>query len=196
MRSAASIFADPIMFDADHERTIEAIELAAEVARADKGMLGVRRSDAVWYALREAMETLRRLPDREAGWLYCQRSLWPEFAHDHEDKVEAYATMLERVKIGELPVEALAPRRPPVSPKAVSRMELVFGWNAYVVSKYRRRDWRILCMSANGTPAGSVARISHCSKRTVYDRRELQTAAIARGLLGRYPDVFPNDLIA
>ena len=150
-----------------------------------------RRSDLVWYSVKEAMETLNRLPDREAGWLYAMRSAWPAFAHDHEDKLVQWEAMLERMKIGEIPKET-PPAFVPPSPKAISRMERVLEWHRYLHGDRKSRDWKIVCLLGMGCKAGYVAKVAKCSKRSVYDRRELQTIYMAKGLAEAYgSEIFP-----
>lgn len=165
----------------EQDRLRQLLAIAREAAMADSDTLP-RRGDVVWYGLREAMDTLNRLPDREAGWLYCLSNAWPEILHDHEDRIEAYETMLERVRIGEMPVDMLQIRRPPPSAQAISRMELVFGWHVFLVGRTRRRDWKIICQLAAGWRAAKVAASNRVSRRTVWDRRELQCAVIAKQL--------------
>jgi hypothetical protein len=173
------------------DRVREILTVGAEAAFADSDV-PPRPGDVVWYALREGMDTLRRLPDREVGWLYSQHGVWPEFAHDEAERLEAYETMLARIKIGEEPVEALAIRRPPPSARAISRMERVFEWHRYLTGSHRRRDWRVLCQLASGTPAVVVGRNNRLHRNSVYDRREVQAASIARGLAVDFGEgIFP-----
>jgi hypothetical protein len=101
--------------------------------------------------------------------------------------------MLARIKIGEEPYDALQVRSPPSSARAISRMEYVFGWHRHLVGKQRRRDWKIVCLLASGHAARRVAKVNHCSPRTVWDRRELQTTVIANGLRAEFGEgIFPD----
>lgn len=175
----------------EEDRVRDILVVASEMALADSN-IPPRPGDVVWAALKESMTTLRRLPDREVGWLYSQHGIWPEFARDEVERLEAYETMLARIKIGEEPVEALAVRRPPPSARAISRMERVFEWHRYLTGAQRRRDWRVLCQLAGGTPAAVVGRNNRLHRNSVYDRREVQAGAIARGLAADFgAAVFP-----
>lgn len=175
------------------DRLVEILDIGAQAALADSDV-PPRPGDVVWYAIREAMDTLRRLPDREAGWLYALRGAFPEVALDHKDALEAFETMVQRLALGEVAAEDVEVRRPP-SPKAISRMEVIFGWHRYLRGKAKRRDWKILGLLGSGMAAARVAKIAHCSTRTVFFQRETQCAAIAHSLrLEHGGDIFPAGL--
>jgi len=60
--------------------------------------------DAVW--------TLRRLPDKEAGLLYCRGILWPEFARDYGQDIDyTMNTVLARKRVQPTPrqIDAMQP---------------------------------------------------------------------------------------
>lgn len=181
----------PSVFECDRVR--EAISLGMEQARALEMGSPARYADGVWHAIEGAMETLKRLPDREAGWLYTLRGAWPQVAYDESERIEHYEMMLERCKIGEAPIELKIGRTPPNS-RAISRMELIFdlqtGWHRFLRGRKNPRDWRVLCQLAMRMPVGVIARDNHLSKRSVYDIREKQCEQVAVGLQGFYPDAF------
>lgn len=168
----------------EEDRIVEIVDLARQAALADSDV-PPRPGDVIWYAIREAMDTLGRLPDREAGWLYALRGSHPEVALDHREQLEAFETMVQRLRMGEVAYEEIDVRRPP-SPKAISRMEVVFDWHRHLKGKARRRDWKILGLLGSGMPAARVAKIVRTSRQTVYFQRESQCAMIAKAIADDY----------
>lgn len=174
---------------------VQALHIALLVGRTELKE-PPRPGDIVWFAIREAMATLNRLPDREAGWLYTFRCTHPEIMHDQADKIEAYETMLERVRIGEEPVAVLVPRAPPPTAQAISRMEAVLTWGALMKPTGRkgnpRRDWKIITQLAAGMKGPKVAAINKVSRQYVWERKEFQCGMLARALVEKYGEVFPS----
>lgn len=187
------------IFD-EFDKTRETLDLSFAQAKVDGDRtMAVRRGDCVWYALKEAMHTLSRLPDKEAGWLYSQRSTMPEVAQDYGDKLVAFLAAKDRIERGELPMDALAIRRAPPSARAITRMDTVFDWWKHLKGNKRIRDWKILCLLASGQRASDIAKLTRCSPRTVYERREFQCGVIALGLEDRFAKIgacFPDALYA
>lgn len=171
------------------DRVRECIEIGYEKAKILEMGGKPKPGDAVWFAIQGAMETLHRLPDREAGWLYSQRSCWPEIAHDHVDKLDAYVAELDRLKMGEGDTR-VSMRTPPPSPKAIARMELIFdlhtGWHRYLKGRNKPRDWKVICRLCQGQRVAAIASEARCDKRTVYDIRSRQLEHIAVGLRGDF----------
>ena len=138
-------------------------------------------------AFKEAMETLNKLPDREAGWIYCTKSLWPAHAHDREDAKEAYRALLERIQKGEESPDVLLPRKLPTA-KAVARMDACWELWRFMKTRDRRKAWISLCRLAEGRlPAAQIAKIAGCSRRTVYELKDAECAAIAKQLVHLMP---------
>lgn len=79
--------------------------------------------DLVVYRLREAWDTLRRLPER--CFPAPLTSSWPEVVRDWR---EAYGYTAERVRLA----------RP--SPQAIDRMQETIGWFSFVASQPKRTD--------------------------------------------------------
>jgi hypothetical protein len=164
----------------DYEPLRPAFKEAVKVLLAD-GAEAVTPADLVFCVLRQAMDTLRRMPDREAAWLYGQRGFWPEITHNYAERFAAYEQEMQAVMSGE--VSGDSQRKIAASPQAIQRMHLVFDLFPYlIVGTKRRRDYRILCGLAGGTPAPRLARESACSVRAVWDRKLFQVNAIAKKL--------------
>lgn len=163
---------------------IEAALRAGEALLVADGVFEPKLVEIVWRLFEEAAATLRRLPDREVNWLRsCDRAAWPSIAHDAAEASEAFATMVERVRLGEEPVESLMPQTETPTAQAIDRVWLVAEWRELLVGRNHVRDWRILWLVADGRiPVAKIAFRSHCSRRTVYNVKDMQVAAIARKL--------------
>jgi hypothetical protein len=146
----------------------------------------------VMAVLTEAMETLRRMPDREAAWLFGQRSLWPDIVHDYQERLEAYQEDLKRWMSGEDLAGELR-RRMPAGQAQIKRMYVVFDdFPLLMVGREKRRDYRILCGLASGKGFRRVALEARCSKSAIENFRDLQLTAIANKL--RYVMPTESDL--
>lgn len=173
--------------DIDHKHVMRRALLDAAATLIANNEDGVTPSKMVLRVIAEAMETLRRLPDPEAAWLYSQRSLWPEVVRSYEEKIEAYYQELNSW----LREPGVADRRRmPASPEQIRRMYVVFDNVPYLlVGRDPRRDYRILCGIASGKSAARVAKEVHVSKRSVFNYLDMQLQAIASALR----DVMPDD---
>lgn len=142
----------------------------------------------VLRVLTEAMDTLRRMKDREAAWLYGQRTLWPDIKRTYEERLEAYNEDIKRWISGEDWAEEMK-RKTPASPLQIKRMYVIFDSFPYlIVGKDRRRDYRIVCGIAAGKSVRRVAVEARVSRGSVCNYRDLQFEAIARKL----EDVMPT----
>lgn len=167
----------------------EALKVARDVLIADGRE--ATPSAIVFRALVEAMETLKRLPDPEAGWLYSVRTMWPEVRGDYGDKVESYKSMLERIMLGIESPDALHGRPPRPSPVQIARMEAVTEqFPKYLQGRNRRRDWQILVGYARDLPVKANARIARCHPETCRLQKNLQTGRIAAHYERLFPGVF------
>lgn len=165
----------------DHLRVGLRLAMATAVA-IDSEPETLRPADFVFGLFKEAMETLNKLPDRESGWLYCNRSLWPAEAYDNQDALVAYLTMLERIRTGEESADILVPKKLP-SAKAIGRMEATFELWRFLRTRDKRKAWVSICRLAEGRlPTKRIAKLLHCSTRTVYDLKNAEVAAIAHSL--------------
>jgi Domain of unknown function (DUF6362) len=146
-----------------------AIAAGLEGAR-ETGGSAPRLRDAVWTLLLEAGDTLRRLPNRERGWLTAaSRSHWPDYLRSAAE---------------ELAGGAAAARTAPAQPAAIDRLDTVLAWLAYVGGPRQQRDQAILFGLACGVKVAALRQRFGCGRRTVYDARD---RAIAR-ICGRLRD--------
>lgn len=146
------------------------LELAAKAGHPDP-----RLGDAVWELILEAMETLRRLPDREIGWLKsAERSHMPDMIRK---LVEEFGAEVEHIAMGEGPRETVVHPGPP-SKGAIDRAEIVLNdwYQLGGSSRKARRNAQTLYLLAAGVPPRIVARITKVNGRhyrnTLYSRRD------------------------
>lgn len=144
-------------------------------------------ADIIWRLFREGADTLRRLPDRERGWLASgNRTAWPDIVFDAEDKRQAqeqFDVELSRVQSGQDPVEAVRLREGPPDRAAIGRVDIISGWHRHLAGNNRRRDWKILWLLASDRiSARVVAKECRCSPRTVWNVREWQCRVLAERL--------------
>lgn len=125
---------------------------------------------AVWELMREAADTLRRLPDREWGWLAsCSRAAWPEVMQEQADRFAAAVAQggWEKVRV----------RMGPPTRDAIGRMDTLFRLMRAVP---RPVDCRRAFLLAEGVPAHAIAKATHCSRRTVFNARDRVVDLIAQ----------------
>jgi hypothetical protein len=133
---------------------VEGLRLARAAGRADPTL-----RDAVWELLLEAGDTLRRLPNRERGWLTAaSRAHWP----DHLRDVAAES----------------ASRLPAASGEAIDRLDSVLVWLPQAAGANPRRDLAVLFGLACGVRVAVLRRSLGCGRRTVYDVRDRGMARI------------------
>lgn len=182
--SAAPRFAQVAVETLILSQKTEAALRAGEALLIAEGIERPKLFEIVFALIVEASATLRAMPDKERTWLSsCDRSGWPSMVQDPQDAREAFAVLAERVRLGEESAEALSSRRDKPSAQAIDRVWLVTDWRRLLVGKNRIRDWRILWLLADGrVTAKKIAARSHCSARTIYNVKELQTLAISTGL--------------
>lgn len=150
------------------ERQQRALEHGYRLA-VENGIKQPEMADAVWELMIEAAATLRRLPDRESGWLRAaDRSHWPEIVRRI---AEQYEIAVERVKDGMDPYDAPRARvRPDL--QQIDRMDVVFGWmSAMGAPGRKRRDIQVVFDLANGVPVRIIRMRHRCGRSTVYDIR-------------------------
>jgi hypothetical protein len=170
-----------------------ALRLAFEELVQD-GVLPIQRHMIVFRALEDAMETLRKLPDREARWLKGHGS-WPSLvpADDHvkADMPTQLIAILAGVlaETGEEDERAL--RRANASREEVSRMEIILEvLRESLVGQKRRRDWKVLCFTALGKGQRFVARAARTSTDSVRKIKHVQTLALGKALADFMPIEF------
>lgn len=120
--------------------------------------------DAVWELLLEAGDTLRRLPNRELGWLTAaSRVHWPDYLCSAAGDDAA----------------AAVPIRPsPASGEAIDRLDTVLLWLHHAAGSNPKRDVAVLFGLACGVKVASLRRRLGCGRRTVYDVRDRGIARI------------------
>ena len=174
------------------QSTPEAGKLRQAFARAHHELMAdgaerIRPEDIIFQALTEAMGTLHKLPDREAGWLYCSRSGWPDVAEEDDDRLVAYYTTLERIRLGQESADIFIISEK-ATPASVTRMEVLFEvLPKYLVGARKADDWKILCRLAAGQTGAKIAKALRCSRQTVCYRRNLQLSALAKALVHYIP---------
>jgi len=145
------------------------IEGLARARLAGRDAPGLR--DAVWELLLEAGDTLRRLPDRERGWLTAAtRAHWPDYLRDGVEEAGAAAPRV---------------RRAPASGEAIDRLDTVLAWLLQAAGSDPKRDITILFGLACGVKVAFLRRHLGCGRRTVYDVRDRGIARICGWLRSR-----------
>lgn len=149
---------------AGERRRLEAAVAAGLEQARENGCSAPKLRDAVWALLLEAADTLRRLPNRERGWLTAaSRSHWPDYLRSAAE---------------ELAGGAAAARTAPAPPAAVDRLDTVLAWLPYAGGARPQRDQGILFGLACGAKVAGLQRRFGCGRRTVYDVRDRAIARI------------------
>ncbi|NIA70233.1 hypothetical protein HBA54_16625 [Pelagibius litoralis] len=139
----------------------------AEEAGRDQPSL----KDAIWELLMEAADTLKRLPNRERGWLTAtSRAHWPEVVRDFD-------TGGSRSRVVRL-------RRAPASAEAIDRMDEVLQWLVHAGGAKPQRDVGVLFGLACGLKVMSLKQRYGCGRRTVYDIRDRSLLRLCKWLSG------------
>lgn len=138
----------------------EGLRLARSAGRSDPTL-----RDAVWELLLEAGDTLRRLPNREQGWLTAARAHWPDQLSGSGGDSRL--------------------RLPPARRDAIDRLDGVLLWLPQAAGSNPRRDLAILFGLACGVRVAVLRRSLGCGRRTVYDVRDRGIARICGWLRER-----------
>ena len=107
--------------------------------------------DAVRLWLEQAVDTLRRLPDRERTYIHGRASVWPDFVRKAS---ESYGYGETRARPG-------APEA-----AAIDNLGAVIGWLGLLPQTWRRIVWARAC----GIPASAIARRIGCHRGTIWRR--------------------------
>ena len=149
----------------------EGLCLARQAGRQDPTL-----RDAVWELLLEAGDTLRRLPNKERGWLTAaSRAHWPDYARSSAVELQS--------AIGGAAGER--PRLSPASTEAIDRLDTVLTWLPQAAGKQAKRDVAILFALACGLRVATLRRNLGCGRRTIYDVRDRGIARICGWLRAR-----------
>ena len=150
------------------------LALASAAGRATPGL-----RDAVWELLLEAGDTLKRLPDRERGWLTAAtRAQWPA---DLGDAVDAAAAAGAATRL----------RPGPPSAAAIDHLDTVLAWLPLAAgrdpkrAKRPKREIAVLFGLACGLRVAQLQRGLGCGRRTIYDLRDRGVARICGALRER-----------
>lgn len=109
----------------------------------------------IWRLLQDAVETLKRMPDRERGWLSsAARSAWPAVVHTSQERFEAEVHRLTDLKMSK--EEAPLPRLSITDPSAPRRMLTVLGWLRYMQGRNLVRDKSVIMELASGLGPSKV----------------------------------------
>lgn len=121
--------------------------------------------DGVWELLMEAADTLKRLPNREKGWLTASsRAHWPEMVREFDSGTRCRG--------------AGGPRLLPASAEAIDRMDEVLLWLAHAAGVKPQRDIGVLFGLACGVKVAFLRERYGCARRTVYDIRDRALARL------------------
>jgi hypothetical protein len=144
------------------------LQLAAAAGRAAPGL-----RDAVWELLLEAGDTLKRLPDRERGWLTAAtRAHWP-------------ACLGEAAGQAASPAEPTRLRPGPAGAEAIDHLDTVLTWLPLAAGRNPKRDVAVLFGLACGLRVAQLQRGLGCGRRTIYDLRDRGVARICGALRAR-----------
>ncbi len=134
----------------ENHRLETIIEHGFALAEAE-GKSGLQ--DAIWYLLVEACDTLKALPgERNLG--FSSTASWP--VDISIDWKEWFSMEIERLQDNVDPGAVNQMRRRITDPRAIDRAEIVMTWYRMIDTRNRRRDQRILFLSAWGLPAHKV----------------------------------------
>jgi hypothetical protein len=142
------------------------LKLAAAGGKAAPGL-----RDAAWELLLEAGDTLKRLPDRERGWLTAAaRAHWPGSLSDAVGQTAAADTT--RLRLG------------PASAEAIDHLDTVLNWLPLAAGRnpkrpnHANREVGVLFGLACGLRVARLQRGLGCGRRTIYDPRDRGLARI------------------
>lgn len=125
--------------------TVRLIDHGKMLAR-EAGMQDPTIRIAIWELLVEAASTLRRLPDREVGWLRAaERSGMPDYIRESD---EVFAVAVSKGGCYEAPRVRLGPP----DAAAIDRMDAVLGWLNFITGRDRRREIGVVFALASGIP--------------------------------------------
>ncbi|MGD1878946.1 MAG: DUF6362 family protein [Kiloniellaceae bacterium] len=152
---------------ADFGKIDAVVALGLQLAR-QAGIPAPTLRDAVWELLLEAGDTLRRLPNREHGWLTAaSRGHWPDYVRSAAEDFSA---------------DGAAGRRGPASAEAIDRLDAVLLWLPHAAGSNPKRDPKrdvaLLFALACGVKVVTLRRRFGCGRRTVYDARDRGIARI------------------
>jgi hypothetical protein len=166
----------------------KAIEAGMDLLRSEGYQVSFPESlpSIVWRLLREAADTLARLPDRERVWLLAaDRVAWPEVLHTAQEMYEAELQRLTDTRMSkeETPIRRLSI----TNPGAVSRMLVVLDWLQYVRARTEirvKRDKLVVLALAQGQSLKSVRRLmlGDRTDRAIYMVRSKVLSQIVGGL--------------
>ncbi|MGF1629616.1 MAG: hypothetical protein ACFCUT_09110 [Kiloniellaceae bacterium] len=150
---------------------MEGLRLARQAGSQDPTL-----RDAVWELLLEAGDTLRRLPNKEHGWLTAaSRAHWPDYARNSAAELDGALAGAARQR----------PRLSPASGDAVDRLDTVLVWLPQAAGAQPKRDVAVLFGLACGIRVATLRRNLGCGRRTVYDVRDRGIARICGWLRSR-----------
>lgn len=130
-------------------------------------------ADDVEQRLEEAIDTLRRLPDRERGMLRSMRSHWPDVVRDWAD------VWGEAVAAGQFRAMSVHPGAPDAA--AIDRMDETLPWLGWLDHQKRRVVWARI----NGANWWVIAGLIRKGERTARRRYEDGLSFIAARLNAR-----------
>jgi hypothetical protein len=158
---------------------------------SNDGRRGIKAHHIVFQALENAVETLRKLPDKEAAWLRSGGA-WPSLIPTSGGYVKAemetqLALILSSI-LGESEEDEAPRRKSAVPHHEIDQMGAVFeSFRQNLAGTRRRRDWKILCLLAAGKGQKFVAHAAGASLETVRQEKLAQSLAIAKALADFMP---------
>lgn len=139
----------------------EALDAGVQLAQSN-GLDSPSIQDAVWELIREAVATLKSLPDRERQWLSSvSRSAWPDIPQPIRDQIAMFNARVEHNKENsgdKIDIYDRTVMRHVASAQALDRMLLVLDWLRLARTKNTKRDRQIVLALAGGMPPGRARR--------------------------------------
>jgi hypothetical protein len=135
--------------------------------------------------LQDALDTFRKQPDKERGWLRGPRTAWPESQAgpgSHTESEKEFALYFSETSLLRTSTRA--------TPREVSDMEAVLtAFPRALEGDQTVRDWRIMWRLATKYGEGRKLAVEYgISKQAVYQIRDRQLDALGRRLRNLMPD--------
>ncbi|MGU9981505.1 hypothetical protein ACJ4V0_15830 [Phreatobacter sp. HK31-P] len=159
---------------------------AMEDTYADIGSAATDRA-ILRQLLKSASDTERRLPDREKGYVYSMRTVWPSGMVDREGELGAYEETLRSIQDGTVSTDALAPRFRVTAAEVTTYEIVTMVIPKLLVGSQRKDDWTAMWLAARGMERKAIAKVLGLHWSTVGKRLDRQWLAVSVRLKPYYP---------
>jgi hypothetical protein len=148
----------PALSTADIEASKRALAQGEDRLRIETGVERPKRRDVIWWLMKDAAETWRRMPDRERSW-HMYRVMWPELARPSEDcrQIEFEISLKLLKDPTQTEKGAYRPRFQITDPSAVDRAQIVYKWLTFVKAKNVRTTKAAFIALAEGRGTARAA---------------------------------------